>query len=523
MAARASGLFVLGSAFLDAAKNNYPVDVQVPDARGRLQPATVRRFHDDYRAGGLTLEAGVVDRPWAKRLSVRGFVSSYDKDLQHNVVMTVPYGEVRSGETAYGATARWEVKPARDLELSLVGSWAHRRIDFVDASPWVYDWYGRRLRPRRVRGEIESSPTDQVVDQDALFARGLLAWTVHPQHVLRGSVTPQFTTRTGDERIEANSALRDPLTARRDLVTIVSGVEYEANLLGDRLSNVAFVKDYGYRARSEEPLPGGVFRQRRSTEHALGVGDAVRYRFTSWLLAKASYEFARRLPRPDEVFGNGVLVRANLGLEPEVSHNVNLGPRLDLRRTRIGDVMVDVNAFLRESDRLIVLLGSDTSYTHQNVYAARGVGLENAIAYATPGRVVTVDGTLTWQDVRNTSSEGTFGDTDGDRIPNRPWLFASWGARLRIPGLPDPVEPFYVGRYVHGFFRGWESKGLREFKQTVDAQVSHNLGVSWTVVRDAARVTSTFEVDNVTDERLYDNFGVQRPGRSFFVKLVGEI
>jgi hypothetical protein len=34
-----------------------------------------------------------------------------------------------------------------------------------------------------------------------------------------------------------------------------------------------------------------------------------------WLYARASYECATRLPRPDEVFGDGVLVLANLNIE----------------------------------------------------------------------------------------------------------------------------------------------------------------------------------------------------------------
>jgi len=84
------------------------------------------------------------------------------------------------------------------------------------------------------------------------------------------------------------------------------------------------------------------------------------------------------------------------------------------------------------------------------------------------------------------------------------------------------VEPFYAGRYVHRFYRGWESQGLLTYKQDVDPQVMHDVGVSWVVNRAEARVTSTFEIDNVTDARLYDNFGVQRPGRAFYVKMTGE-
>jgi outer membrane cobalamin receptor len=521
-----TGIVVGGAAFLDLAENDYPVDVEVPDERGRLYPARVRRFHDGYRAYGGTLEAGIVDQSWAKRLTLQAFASTYDKELQHNLVMTVPYGEVEYGETVYGATGRYDVALSPELELELIGNYAHRRVDFTDKSRWVYDWFGQRIRERGVPGEIDGDATDQSVWQDGGFGRATLSWSVAPQHTLRLSLSPSYATRTGDERIQADPEARDPLTAERRLFTFVSGLEYELNLFGERLSNIVFVKDYIYRAASEEPLPGGIFRERDTHRHRAGVGESFRFQILPWLYAKASYEYATRLPRPDEVFGDAVLVVANLGLEPEVSHNANVGPRLELWDATLGEWTADVNGFLRESDRLVVLLGNERNSSYQNVYQARSLGIESALSWLSPGRYVALEGTFTWQDVRNASSSGTFGGFEGDRIPNRPYLFASWGARLRfanLPGAADTLQPFYDGRYVHSFFRGWESQGLREFKQVVDSQVTHSAGVSWTLDRYVWRSTLTFEVDNFTDAKVFDNFGVQRPGRAYYLKLTGDI
>jgi vitamin B12 transporter len=521
-----SGFMANVSGYFDYTKNNYEIDVEIPNARGQPEPATVRRFHDDYRAYGATAEVGIVDKPWAKRLTLRGTYSSYDKDLQHNVVMRVPYGEVTYGESVAGATARYEVEPRKDVNVEAVASYALRTIDYVDKAEWVYNWRGERVRERPVAGEIESRPHDQTVWQHTVFGRAISSWTISPQHALRLSLTPAYTTRTGDERIQANPNARDPLTAQRDLFTLVTGVEYELNLFGELFSNILFVKDYYYSAQSEERLPGEVYRNRDNRTHSQGVGDSLRVRITPWLYTKLSYELATRLPTPYEVFGNGVLIMANLDLEPEVSHNGNFGPRIELSRTPIGSIVIDVNGFVRSSKRLIVLLGSDRFFSYQNVYNALGMGIESAINWASPGRWAALEGMLTWQDQRNRSDSGTFADFDGDRIPNRPYLFGSWGARARVPSLPgknDTLEPFYFGRYVHSFFRGWESQGLRQFKQTVDAQITHSIGVSYILTRDWGRLASTVEIDNVTDARAFDNFGVQRPGRAFFLKLSGEL
>jgi hypothetical protein len=105
-------------------------------------------------------------------------------------------------------------------------------------------------------------------------------------------------------------------------------------------------------------------------------------------------------------------------------------------------------------------------------------------------------------------------------------LTGSWGARLRFTGFPDKddtLEPYYDGRYVHAFYRGWESQGLKEFKQVVDTQVLHSAGVTWSFSESFGRTTTSLEVHNLTGARAFDNFGVERPGRAFYLKLTAEI
>ncbi len=187
--------------YLDGSQNNYDVDVEVADDRGRLHPATVPRFHDAYHARGVSLEAGVVDTPWAKKLTARFTAAGYDKELQHNIVMTVPYGEVHYGATLGAIQLRYEQPVLGNLDLELVGNYGHRSIDFVDESPWVYNWYGDRSRARRMAGEIEDQPSDQTIGQDGVFARAVLKWVPAPGHSVLLASAQEFASRTGDERV----------------------------------------------------------------------------------------------------------------------------------------------------------------------------------------------------------------------------------------------------------------------------------------------------------------------------------
>ncbi len=531
---RGNGTWLKALAFRDAATNDYLMKVDVADDSGRLTTTSVRRFHDAYHANGGAIELGWHNRPWVKHLSLRLFGSRTDKDLQHNLVATVPYGEVTTATTAYGLTARYLYSPTSALELGATANATRRSIDFRDAGQWVYDWTGQRLRQRAVSGEIQGKPSDQTIWQDSLWARLSLDFTPHAAHLLRAVLTPDYAARNGDERLQLDPAARDPLSARRRRASLVSGLEYELRIAqGNRqakaealVQNTMFVKHYAYHAESEETLPGDLFRPLTQQAQRVGFGDAVRLRLGPWLAVKASYEYATRLPSPDEVFGNGVLILPNLRLQPETSHNTNVTVHTESRNETIGSLTLEVNGFLRASEQLIVLLGNDRFFSHQNIANARALGAESAFAWSAPDKWLTLEASATVQDIRNESKAGPTAGFFGDRVPNRPWLFGSLSGRLRKNDVllaGDAVEPFFYSRYVHPFFRGWESLGLEQYKQVVPGSLSHTAGVSWTGHIFSTRVTAAAEVQNLTDAPLYDTFGVQRPGRSFFFKLTAAL
>ncbi|WP_437587948.1 TonB-dependent siderophore myxochelin receptor MxcH [Sorangium sp. So ce1000] len=522
---RPSGLFTRVSGFFDHARNDYPVDLEeVPDERGRLSPARVYRFHDRYRSAGANVELGVVDRPWAQRLLLRAFVTDYDKEYQHKLVMTVPYGGVTYGETSTGGSLRYEQPLGRGVSLDIASGYAYVRGRFLDVASCVYNWLGRCGKPSPP-GETDARPHDQVFWDHSAFARFNVVWRVQPSHAVRLSIAPTYLTRTGDERRQTDPDGPDPLAEHRNLLTLVNGLEYDLDLFEDRLENILFVKEYAQLIESESPDAGPAPRGRDRSTHRFGVGNGLRYRFTPWLYAKASYEWATRLPSSDEVFGDNTFIAANLALDPETSHNVNLGLTLDARETPAGAFRATANSFLRETEQLILLLGSDRVRKYENVFGARSLGVEGSVGWTSPGEYLALDGNVTYLDFRNTSSEGTFGDFEGDRIPNRPYLFANGAARLqlrRVFAPEDEVALTWNVRYVHEYFRSWESVGWRERKQVIPSQLVHSAGLGYVARRGQASLSTTLEVQNLTDEPVFDYFGTQRPGRSFYIKTTAE-
>ncbi|MCE9672239.1 TonB-dependent siderophore myxochelin receptor MxcH [Myxococcus stipitatus] len=516
------GFYARAHFFADTTDNDYAIDTEVADERGSLRPVTVKRFHDGYDALGGGLEAGVTGVAWADRFVVRAFGSTHDKELQHNLVMRgTPYGEATYGADTLGAQALYEKRLSDHTRLDVLAGYAWQATELVDISEWVYDWFGNRVNPRQNPGELGDTATDQTLWQQSIYGRANLGWDLTPTQTLRLSVAPTLTLRTGEQRRKVSPTDPDTLAPERSLFTFVTGLEYETHLFDDALEVILFGKDYVYRGRAQQPMETGGWRDKDRDLHHLGGGAALRLRLGGTLYAKASYERATRMPRPDEVFGNGVLIRENLDLEPERSHNLNLGIASAPLRTRLGAFRGELNGFARFADRLILLAGRDRDWSYQNVYAARILGVEGVVGWTSPTGLLSLDVNATAQDPRNTSDQGTFGAFDGERLPNRPWLFANATARMSLKNLAlgeDELAPFWSTRYVHGFFRNWAGLGTEQSKDRIDAQFVQAAGVGYRVRRGELTVGLTAELENLTGAKVFDFFGVQRPGRAGWLK-----
>ncbi len=520
-----TGLTVGFRGFFDRTANNYPTDVEVADMMGRLSDATIDRFHNDYQAFNGNVDVGILDRPWAKRLQLQIFGTGSNRDIQHNVVQTVPYGEVREQRRAYGGVMRYEVELG-PWSTEVVAAYGWDRIVFDDRGDQVYDWFGEPIIDRRVPGEISGRPIFQNRDGQRFFGRVNNFLDITDEHRLTLSVTADFATFDGNDRLFDSEGLRDPQTAQQDLGKLNSGIEYRWSPGDLPFENSAFFKHYFLNSRSEQVLPGNIFRELDRRDQYVGAGNALRvFLADDWLWAKASYEYALRLPDPLEVFGDGRLIQPNLEILPERSHNANAGIQLDHPGSPAGRFRGEVNAFLRQAENQIVLLGNDQFFSFQNVNVARSIGVEAAVGWISPGDWVSATGNVTYLDFRNASDQGAFGDFEGDRIPNRPYLQANANASFNVADLAGLQDELRVGgdvRFVEEFFRSWESQGDRRFKQTVDRQTSYGVFASYVCCLYDFLLTINFLILNLTNSTLFDGFGVQNPPRTFFLMVTGQ-
>jgi hypothetical protein len=208
-----------------------------------------------------------------------------------------------------------------------------------------------------------------------------------------------------------------------------------------------------------------------------------------------------------------------MALRPERSHNVNFSVLYD--KTFSNDHSLDVEGGLiyRLPENMIRLVAIGVLAEHQNLSSAEVMGVEGAIRYGYK-RLLNIEFNATYQDMRNNNKEidSYSNPLYRDRLPNIPYLFGNAMAALTSPTFGE--RQWQVGfnwstMYVQQFYLHWPSQG--DQKHTIPQQISHDASVTLSSL--AGRYNVSFSCWNLADSRLYDNYRVQKPGRSFNVKL----
>lgn len=512
-------LYARPSAWFDRADNDYPIDVQIADERGQLRPATVRRFHDRFQSYGLGLELGVRGVSFADRLTVRAFHSGMTRDLQSNVRVTVPYGDVTLGNQATGVTLHYLLRdrPTAPVGVEALLTWATRDGSVDDVSRNIWSWDGTIIGARAVPGERGGGSRVRTALQ-SVTGRLTATWRAASHSRLELGATPSFAGWT--QRSQSAVAPDLPWSETRYRQTrVVAGASWQLRLFGARLRNELFAKYY--HQRPEGPPPSGIAAPPPpEPSHHGGGGDALRLQLWGPLLAKASYEYATRIPDATELFGDGAQVTPNASLRPETSHNVNAALVLDGWQTPVGRIEAEADFFYRRTRDLIFLTVALDSAQYQNISDVDTTGVEGALGW-TGWNIVSLSANATLLNSVSRATGGFFGRFQGDRIPNLPYLFANFAASVALP-LPslhlDRVRAYWYGHYVHEYFLFWESEGDPAHKLRVPEQFTQTAGLSVSSLR--RRLTASFEVHNLADARNYDNVGQQLAGRSFHLKLI---
>lgn len=529
-----------GELYYNYAKNNYKASVEVPDPITK-NPELVRLpfFHNGSKHLYGEVFAQLQNRNWADELRISLIGFDLAREQQHPAMMTDAYGAVRSKQYTLAPSLRYKKALLDDkLHFDQFVSYNNLQTKRIDTLHGSYDWYGN-FTPKTSIGETRL-PSQSQVNEHQLISRSNISYriTAHTQLGLNYVFTQVNRRGTDPYGPQLEETGVDVLQLKSTYKKQVLGLSLDNHWFDEKLQNQLMAKYYSYNASGVQNtwLSTNVGEKDRRTVSGnyWSLADAIRYRLTSSSLFRLGVEYTYRLPEREELFGNNIFIVPNFELKPEQSLNFTLG----YQQTFFSSLDIEANAFYRRTKDQILLVTIDApNAQYKNQENVRGYGFDLDVNYRF-WKNYRFNANATWTNLR---LYGITAEKDQwmneARLRNTPYFFANIGLQGSYGNLlrnSDKLDLFIYYNFMREFYletipKSWEPKGFLGLSGNSNVNSNliipnqHLLSGGFTYKPSARGFTIGAEVRNILNKNLYDYYRIQRPGRSFYLKLSYQI
>jgi len=538
------GLTVNASGFYNYSDNDYEVwgeEITFRDYDGTVTSnQKAKRFHDAFRSYGIKADIGWTDVKWADKFSIGGVFSDDRKEIQNGVTLQRVFGDRHSKRNAKIATLTYNKKDffLQGLSLKVDASYSHLKTQVIDSVGIMYDWRGPILYPDGTPvmytsgSELGSQKTAEINTDKTFVVRANIGYQINNSNTIYiNYLFNNFDRGVSDEFLPLGLQL---LQNTRDLQKYIATLTYENVSFSDKLRTNIFYKYYNQKVTSNEPY------QVTSTPAAYDVtknvkkedyhsyGGAVSYALLPKLYLMGSVERAIRFPNEREIFGN-VATNLNPGnVNAERSFNVNIGVNLGAYTFNSHSIRLNTSLFYRDTKGMIREAmtpgNSGTSY-YENLEDVLTKGIDAEIIYNYNNKVNLAFNISKFDVLFNTkyNKEGAEYLFYRQQIRNEPSFKYNANASYYHNSLflKNSVASIYYNiSYVNSFLRNWSNVGLTNLDR-IPTQFSNDIGVMYTF--PSKKITVSCDAKNIFNRQIYDNFGLQKPGRAFYGKITYNI
>lgn len=522
-----SGFTTRITSFFNYSDNNYKVYVPIIDLESgqKLGNQWVNRFHDGYKSLGIRLETGWVNRSFADYLLAGVVVAGNEKDIQNGVVMDLVYGARTTNSRSVIPMLRYKKSNlwVDGLGLSFYGSYSDVNYHSIDTVPRRYNWLGDWIpnasthSGERLRSQFHLNTKEWRTNTN-------LDYTFNDHHTLTlNHVYSALTRNVSDVEDPANEYNKIPQSINKQILGLGWMTKYE------RWNATAFGKMYEMKGKTYATNTHTSGLEHIANQYTeFGYGAAFTYFLLPKLQAKVSYEHTYRLPEAFEMFGDNQENSRNADLKPESSDNINLGLMYEIDFLRRNTLQFELGLLYRNSKDFIQRELKQPSMMYINLGKVLTKGIEFNTKY-TWRNLIYAGVNVTYQhiiDNRKTTPSQTIGGTENEnfnykqKLPNIPYLFGNGnlGFSKRNWFIKDSELTIdYNINYVKEYYLSWPGLGSKDSKDMIPKQLSHDFTIGYSLRN--GRYNVALSCENLTNEMLYDNFKLQKPGRSFTAKF----
>lgn len=520
---RSNRFFVSVDGFYNYSDNNYwmdDVEIVTDTVNYNTGTGRVRRFNDAFESVLGRVRIGVRNSWWADEFLVTSSYGHIYKEWQHGVYADQPWGEPYSNQDSWSSAAIWtKYGEKQKWDIKITAGYTHDKLHFVDTARKTYYW-DQNYQSKITGGEsaIYANGTTPELITQTYFGRESFNYHLNNRHKL--NITLLITE---DDLKGRNKAMSQENQAKfastQTLLKNYTGVALESNLFNSSLTNVLAGKHfYSYSEGLDYQSSSAEFGDKIEISSSnFGYGDVLQYVWNTFTI-NVGYEFTVRQPDKDEIFGDYITIAPNAELKPERSNNINLG---GIWESTNGRLSAGTSFFYRKTENKINLYAITYGLSYyMNLMGTETVGGNANVAYEFI-KGFRVSGNATYQDITlaEVDPDGSLkASLIGARIPNVPYLFSNAQLSYNTDQFikNGSLSFIYDYNYVHEFFLTWSENGKKSTKAVIPTQSLHNISLSWQSSNELWSVG--FECRNILNTKVYDNFSVQKPGRSFFIK-----
>ncbi|QKX05471.1 TonB-dependent receptor [Aquimarina sp. TRL1] len=526
-----SKFFAAATSYFITSDNNYTINVDIPDAdTGVLKSTEAERFHDGIYSLFLETKIGTRATKIADLFEI-GF-SRFDmqKELQNNIRLTIPYGEAIYEEDASIFTIRYQ-KQFDKLHLDFFTAYSDRNTLFDDTPTYRYNWLGEPLPiPDNDNGgeTNQNAKSYRRLNFDNWTIRANANYQLHENHQLNFNHNYIYEKRVGSDPLaETFGRDVDVLTFPAKYTRNITGIGVTSSFLGNKIDNVFSVKRYGVITSSISSVYDYYGEVPEFSDDSYGISNSMKYNINKHRYLRISYERATRIPESEEYFGDAIFISGNYNLQPETSHNINLGFYSNI--TKKQNLWLDINTFYRAIENNIFLRPFSLLYSrYQNTDDARILGGEFMLKGSLV-KNIRFNLAVTYQDIRRKNTDINSRLLEDSRQPNIPYFFGNIGLRYHPKKLIGKGNWQFYGNYnyVEKYLLNAVSK---EQEPPLFGDVNGITGVNIIPTQNLIDIGITYkvsgtplwvnaEINNILDAEAFDGFRVQKPGINYRLKI----
>lgn len=494
----------------------------------------VRRFYDQYTSAMGQVEAGFRDKSWADQFYIGMTYSQNHKQNQLGATLnTLRVGQWT--ESSYlMPTVSYKKTDflTKRLYVDAFSSYSADTRHVQDTAAYNYTWSGHWVPVGN------NPPREASHNKYNLFnylARLNLNYDFDEERRQSINFNYNYNNSKQKEYDLINNYDRSGLPS--NLGRHIVGLSWQNQWFDKRLSNVLAAKYYRLDASRDvderkfdgnNQLISGEIAHYEKAWNFYSVSLASRFRITTDGGWKLSYERAYNLPGMTQLFGDGINMISNFDLKPERSDNINTGFYYNTFINENHFFNVDVTGFYRlASDYINTRIVNINGEGYSQYYNIPGVKLYGVSAEVKYGYKDLIAVTLNGSYDKAIDNKKFTDDTNqqvslsyGNQIPNRPWTYGSMDVSLIQNDWfqkGSRIQLSYLMQYTHWFYLSETNLGSLATKDYIPSQNIHSAVLSYAWSR--SKYNLSFEARNLTDERAYDTFRLQKPGRAFYLKF----